>query len=357
MNIVDATRSYEAWLAKQIPLIRADVDEKHLLMQDSPFALLRGAFYRWLTVWNELPQKIASATRVLAEGDLHVENFGTWRDREGRLVWGINDFDESATLPWTLDIVRLATSALLATDALGVALKPRAIVEAIETGYRDVMRSGGEPFVLAEHHVWLRRIAENQLRDPQAFWKKLSSLPAAGSIPAPARKALLAALPERGIPVRLARRRAGVGSRGHLRFVALAKWRGGLLARETKALAPSAIAWADARASTRVRYPEIVSRAVRCPDPGFAIHGNWIVRRLAPDCAKVNASDLPDTSLEASMLQAMGREAANVHLGSSGALRGVRRDLARLKKNWLLDAAKEMAKATEHDWKDWRKRR
>jgi len=32
---------------------------------------------------------------VLAVGDLHVENFGTWRDAEGRLIWGVNDFDES----------------------------------------------------------------------------------------------------------------------------------------------------------------------------------------------------------------------------------------------------------------------
>ena len=31
----------------------------------------------------------------LSVGDLHVENFGTWRDSEGRLIWGINDFDEA----------------------------------------------------------------------------------------------------------------------------------------------------------------------------------------------------------------------------------------------------------------------
>jgi len=36
---------------------------------------------------------------VLAVGDLHVENFGTWRDAEGRLIWGVNDFDEAWRLP------------------------------------------------------------------------------------------------------------------------------------------------------------------------------------------------------------------------------------------------------------------
>src|SRR5260370_32652719 len=47
---------------------------------------------------------------VLAVGDLHVENFGTWRDAEGRLTWGVNDFDEAYPLPYTIDLARLATS-------------------------------------------------------------------------------------------------------------------------------------------------------------------------------------------------------------------------------------------------------
>ena len=51
---------------------------------------------------------------MLAVGDIHVENFGTWRDAEGRLVWGVNDFDEAARMPYAIDIVRLATSAVLA---------------------------------------------------------------------------------------------------------------------------------------------------------------------------------------------------------------------------------------------------
>ncbi len=51
---------------------------------------------------------------MLAVGDIHVENFGTWRDAEGRLVWGVNDFDDAARMPYAIDIVRLATSAVLA---------------------------------------------------------------------------------------------------------------------------------------------------------------------------------------------------------------------------------------------------
>jgi hypothetical protein len=56
------------------------------------------------------------APKVLSVGDAHLENFGTWRDAEGRLVWGINDFDDAAVMPYPLDLVRLCTSASLSPD-------------------------------------------------------------------------------------------------------------------------------------------------------------------------------------------------------------------------------------------------
>ena len=56
------------------------------------------------------------APQVLCVGDLHLENFGTWRDADGRFVWGVNDFDEAAAMPFVLDLVRLATSIRLAPD-------------------------------------------------------------------------------------------------------------------------------------------------------------------------------------------------------------------------------------------------
>ena len=56
---------------------------------------------------------MAGGTQVLAVGDIHIENYGTWRDVDGRLAWGVNDFDEAAEMPYVLDLVRLAASALL----------------------------------------------------------------------------------------------------------------------------------------------------------------------------------------------------------------------------------------------------
>jgi uncharacterized protein (DUF2252 family) len=99
MNIKTATRDFEAWLASQITLVERDLKLKHKRMAESAFVFLRGTFYRWMQLWPTVCHRAADAPSVIAIGDLHVENFGTWRDHEGRLVWGINDVDEAAAYP------------------------------------------------------------------------------------------------------------------------------------------------------------------------------------------------------------------------------------------------------------------
>ncbi|HEX2680882.1 MAG TPA: DUF2252 family protein, partial [Candidatus Dormibacteraeota bacterium] len=113
-EITDATRSFERWLGDRQRLRRDDLEFKHQQMAADAFSFLRATFYRWAELWSEELPELGDAPRVLAVGDLHVENYGTWRDAEGRLIWGVNDFDESTNLPYTLDLVRLATSAGLA---------------------------------------------------------------------------------------------------------------------------------------------------------------------------------------------------------------------------------------------------
>jgi hypothetical protein len=79
-----------------------------------------------------------------------------------------------------------------------------------------------------------------------------------------------------------------LGSLGRQRFVALADWHGGLVAREAKALAPSACLWAaGGKGSARILYEEVLDRAVRCRDPFVRLQRRWIVRRLAPDCSRI----------------------------------------------------------------------
>src|SRR5262245_23355369 len=173
MDIETSTRNYEAWLAKQTPLLPADLCAKHKAMAKSPFPFLRATFYRWAQLWPTLCPELDSAPRVLGVGDLHVENFGTWRDSEGRLVWGINDFDESATMPYTLDLVRLATSVRLAVREKHLRGNPDRLCQAVLVGYTKCIREGGRPFVLAERNRWLRKVAVSKLRGPRHFLAKI----------------------------------------------------------------------------------------------------------------------------------------------------------------------------------------
>ena len=276
MDIRAATSRYERWLATHTPLIDRDVRLKHERMRADPFVFLRTTFYRWLQLWPMICGSLDDAPRVLSVGDLHIENFGTWRDVEGRLLWGVNDVDEACRLPFTNDLVRLATSAMLAGRAGGLGIGGGDICDAILEGYTDALKCGGRPFVLAERRRWLRDIALNDLRDPVEFWSALTDLPTVtGDLP---HQALGALLPESDLRYRVVRRVAGAGSLGRPRFVALADWRGGLIAREVKALAPSAAAWLGPHSNVRAGA---AARPIRCSRSRIAgSSGAW--RPTAP---------------------------------------------------------------------------
>jgi hypothetical protein len=355
MNIQQATRQYETWLAGHIPVVQSDLEAKHELMARDAFSFLRATFYRWMQLFPALCPAAAGAPAVLAVGDLHVENYGTWRDTEGRLVWGINDFDEAFPLPYTIDLVRLAVSARLAIELGHVSLAPANAAAAILEGYRKGLENGGEPFVLAEKHPLLREIATSRLRDPTLFWDKFAALPTVKPVPATAMRLLKAAMPERGLAFRVAHRRAGMGSLGRERYTAIADWRGGKIARETKPLLPSACAWAGGLPDEKIYYMPILSNAVRAPDPFLGVHEGWVLRRLSPYCSRIELAQLPRGHDEEKLLRAMGRELANVHLGARRAMAAVKRDLRRRKSQWLDQAARVMAEATVDEWEEWKK--
>jgi hypothetical protein len=355
MNIHRATQLYETSLAKQITLVPKDLALKHVMMKWDAFSFFRATFYRWMQVWPEVCVDLVTAPVLRGVGDLHVENFGTWLDSEGRLIWGINDFDEAYPIPYTIDLVRLAVSATLAIDTTRLAIKPKDACDAILTGYTEALKSGGRPFVLGEHHPWLRDIATNKLRDPVGFWKKMEALPLAkGTVSKSAKAALAHLMPQRGLSYSLRRRVSGLGSLGHLRFVALADWQGGKIAREAKALGPSACALAGDRHGAKMSfYQSMLDQAIRCRDPFVRLEGRWLVRRLSPYCSRIELTSLPKKRDEGKLLYAMGWETANVHLGSYKATNAIQRDLATRKAKWLRSAAKGMASATTRDWLDW----
>lgn len=357
MNIAKATRRFESWLRAHTRAVEADLRLKHERMAESPFLFLRATFYRWSQQWPKICPKLKDAPQVLAVGDLHVENFGTWRDKEGRLIWGVNDFDEVYPLSYVNDLVRLAASANLAIEESRLAINSKSAANSILDGYTKTLRQGGRPFVLGEYHPWLRKIAHSELREPVHFWAKMDALPAAkGDIPASAIEALEHLMPESGLAYRLVRRVAGLGSLGHQRVVALADWRGGRIAREAKALVPSSCFWADeSKGAPDIQYQTLITCAVRCPDPFVQLRGHWIVRRLAPDCSRIELATLPDKRDELKLLHAMGSETANVHLGTAGAAPRIVRHLGRQKSGWFTSAVEEMTEAVKEDWRAWKK--
>jgi hypothetical protein len=357
MGVVEATTAYEGWMRRCTPIVEAHLRHKHDEMRADLFCFLRGTFYRWAQLLPHVCPELRHAPSVLAVGDLHVNSFGTWRDAEGRMCWGVDDFDEAHPLPFANDLVRLAASARIVTETEQIQIKFKDACDAILDGYRQSLQDGGRPIVLCERETNLAQLGIDVIPPAADFWEKLQALPATRQCPpADVTRIIERALPAAGMAYKLARREAGVGSLGQQRFVAIADWNGGLIAREVKAMMPSACVWIEHHAGTRQSfYKRAIDGAVRSSDPYQFISGRWLVRRLSPEANPIEMANLPKKRDEETLLRAMGREVANVHLGSRRRVRAVRLDLQRRKASWLRDAAKGMAEATHQDWKAFRK--
>ncbi|MGO4726064.1 MULTISPECIES: DUF2252 family protein [unclassified Inquilinus] len=354
-SITASVKRYEVWLGEQLgrQLVQADIDRKHRRMEESDFLFLRATCFRWTETVHELCPDLMDAPRVAAVGDAHIGNFGLWRDAEGRLVWGVNDFDEAAETPYAFDLVRLATSALL-WRGRDRSISADEICAAVLGGYVEGLRTPGA-FVLERHHLWLRDLVSATDERRGEFWARLEQLPRAAP-PRGYREALAAAMPEPDLALVMARRAAGVGSLGRPRWVAITDWRGGPAAREAKALLPSA--WSLIQGGDRKsRFAELTSGKYRVPDPWLKVRKGIIVRRLAPNSRKLDVPELGDLGLVRRLLSAMGVELANLHSARRSRARAIAADLESRKPAWLRDAVWRVAEATRQDRVAWRARR
>jgi hypothetical protein len=357
LNIESATTSYERWMRSCTAVVSSDLRSKHEQMKESPFLFLRGTFYRWAQLWPAICAELFNAPKVLAVGDLHVNSFGTWRDAEGRLCWGVDDFDESYPLAYTNDLVRLAASLKIVIDAESLSIRFKDGCDAILDGYLQSLREGGCAMVLAEREQTLDKLGADSFKPPTDFWGKLNRLPTVRHpLANDLKHALEKTLPDPKMDYKVVRRQAGMGSLGQKRFVAIARWNGGFIAREAKSMLPSACSWLNDEIGHRQsHYEEAISSAIRSPDPFQVIEGSWLIRRLSPDSNPIDIQCLPKHRDVPMLLHAMGSEAANVHLGTKDQAAKILNDLKKRKSNWLRDAAARMALAVEKDWKHYRK--
>jgi hypothetical protein len=358
-GFVQTTASYEAWRERRIPIVPEDLAFKHAKMTSSPFVLFRGSYYRFFQQFDRLLPELTRAPTVLAVGDLHVENFGTWRDRDSRLAWGVNDLDEIDLLPYTLDLVRLASSAVLAIAAGHLELDPDRACEAIHAGWRERIADRRPlPFVLGDQHVRLYRVAREAMTDPVVFEKRIKALPAfERALPKPAARMLAQVLPTREYRPALSRRVAGVGSLGSRRIVAHAEVDGGIMVREAKQVPGPASMWAQPKRRQIAGLPGAVDAGRRvAADPYRRQSRKWVLRPLAPDATRLELASLRRKHSEIDLLHSMGSEAANIHLISvSGAApaKAVRRDDAARDAAWLRAAVTTMSRLVEDDFKAW----
>jgi uncharacterized protein (DUF2252 family) len=138
-------------------------------MLQSPFTFLRGAAAVMAHDLSTLPQLGA---HVQACGDCHLMNFGAFNSPEGRVLFDINDFDETMPgIDFTVDLKRLAASvAVAALNANMADKRARAIAKATVTSYRQFILELATQTPL---EVWstrmdlnreVKRIADDKLR-------------------------------------------------------------------------------------------------------------------------------------------------------------------------------------------------
>ena len=357
MDVRESTIKYEAWLRKELggDLVEKDLAKKHDKMKESAFVFLRATYWRWAEIVLEVCPDLGTAPAVLAVGDIHVENFGTWRDVDGRLVWGVNDFDEAAEMPFVIDLVRLAVSAFLGRDDKQAALEP--ICNAILEGYAAGLRAP-KPFVLDRDHRRMREIFVVSEDERANFWKKMDGTSNAGEGQPGQRylDGLLAAMPDTDVQMNVWPRVAGTGSLGRPRWVALAEWKGGPVVREAKAVVPSAWGRVPGRNASKIAMMEIARGRYRASDPWYRLTaGNVIVRRLSPNARKIEIDKDRKVLLEDEMLEAMGRELANVHLGVADHSAAIQQDLNARGDRWLVRATESAADATKREFEQWKR--
>jgi uncharacterized protein (DUF2252 family) len=141
LHAADATRQPEL-----VPL-------RYGRMLQSPFTFYRGSA---AVMAADLAHTPTTGIRVQACGDCHLMNFGGFATPERRLIFDINDLDETLPAPWEWDVKRLVASFVLAARSNGLSDKAgRAAAVACARSYRRQMRAFADMDVL---DIWYARL-------------------------------------------------------------------------------------------------------------------------------------------------------------------------------------------------------
>ena len=147
-------------------------------MSVSPLAFYRGAA---LIMASDLAPTPRSGFEVQLCGDAHLSNFGVFATPERRLVFDVDDFDETSTGPWEWDVKRLAASVVVAGRERGFTDKQRAAtVRATVSRYRSAIR---EFAGMRRLDVWYAQLPADELRGGRGSRPSLGSVEPQGVDP------------------------------------------------------------------------------------------------------------------------------------------------------------------------------
>jgi Uncharacterized protein conserved in bacteria (DUF2252) len=357
-DIVASTKAYDHWLVSLEPSFAHDLARKTTWMDTSTSDFLRATFYRWSERFPVICSVANDAAGVRAVGDVHVGNFGTWYDKDKRFRWGVNDFDEAAWMPFTNDLVRLATSALIArTD-----LNPGHVGERILAGYKSRVVEGHPNILEVTNHSDLARALDAMRKRPDRFYTDLAGKVQLDREEKQVLEELRAELHDRVAHGHLHHRAAGRGSLGRVRIFILREG-DDPYALEAKRVLRSAWSWARAGGpdvpapedDDNVHLKKLLDDNRRRPDSQTDVvrkdGHQWVLRPLSPDNVGVDFTAI-DAKFAAKLLEHMGSEVANVHLlsASKGQLASSLYDLT---DDWLVSAAVAMRADTQADAFAW----
>jgi uncharacterized protein (DUF2252 family) len=136
VDVVQRIRSFNAGRdPERLPL-------KYRAMRASPFAFLRGTCHLFHDRLSriELP---ASAPPVWVCGDLHLENFGSYKGDNRLVYFDINDFDEAVLAPASRDLARLLASVWIGADSVGLpSARARKLCQTLLGTYAAALAAG-----------------------------------------------------------------------------------------------------------------------------------------------------------------------------------------------------------------------
>jgi uncharacterized protein (DUF2252 family) len=124
---------------------------KYISLRKNAFTFFRGTCHLF---YHDLPADFihSSAPSVWICGDLHLENFGTYKGEDRQIYFGINDFDEGGLAPCVWDLTRLVTSIFVAAASLEMdSSAVRTLAESYLTSYANALATGRIRAIVADN--------------------------------------------------------------------------------------------------------------------------------------------------------------------------------------------------------------